>query len=398
MPSGAAVVRYDGKHGVVWRIKYTDADGKQIQETLGREPEWTEKKANAELRERLVRVQRQGYRRPTPVTFESFAVPWVDEHVARKGLKASTAEGYRTIINRHLIPALGHLRLDQVNVARVEQYVAEARGRGLQPRTVNLHLNALSVILKTAHRRGLITSNPIGSVDRPRPPRRNWTILTPAEVGRVARAFENLAQDENTPEAERAWIRQARVVFLVVLYVGLRRGEILGLRWRHVHLADPDGARLEVRETVVHGRADTPKSKRGVRTIALGPVISDELFQHRARTSYAGDDEYVFCHTEKGTPLDHKRYATTLRAALKEAGVDRAMRPFHDGRHSSISNAAAAGMSPAALMARAGHADFQTTQIYIDLAGETFRHDAELLEQRLSADPVQEIGTNSPPT
>jgi hypothetical protein len=53
------------------------------------------------------------------------------------------------------------------------------------------------------------------------------------------------------------------------------------------------------------------------------------------------------------------------------------------GGHTSITNAAAAGVAPAALMARAGHSDFKTTQGYIDLAGETFREEAELLEERL---------------
>jgi len=59
------------------------------------------------------------------------------------------------------------------------------------------------------------------------------------------------------------------------------------------------------------------------------------------------------------------------------------VRPFHDVRHSSITNAAAAGTPPAALMARAGHSDFETTQGYIDLAGETFREEADRLERRL---------------
>jgi integrase len=91
----------------------------------------------------------------------------------------------------------------------------------------------------------------------------------------------------------------------------------------------------------------------------------------------------VFCHPDKGTPIDHKRYAATLKQALAKAKVEKPMRPFHDGRHTSITNSAAAGLSPAALMARAGHSDFKTTQGYIDLAGETFRAEAELLEQRL---------------
>ena len=57
--------------------------------------------------------------------------------------------------------------------------------------------------------------------------------------------------------------------------------------------------------------------------------------------------------------------------------------PFHDGRHGHLTNAAAAGVSPAASQARAGHADMSTTQRYIDLAGIRFREEAELAEARM---------------
>ena len=90
----------------------------------------------------------------------------------------------------------------------------------------------------------------------------------------------------------------------------------------------------------------------------------------------------MFC-PKSGGPIDPARYAATLRLALARAKVDRPMRPFHDGRHTSITNAAAAGVGPAALMARAGHSDFKTTQGYIDLAGESFREEAELADDWL---------------
>ena len=386
--------RYDGKRSVVWRIKYADADGRQVQETIGAERDGApEKQAKAELRERLVRVERQRYRRPDPLTFERFATTWVVEYAAAKELKRSTADGYKAIVERHLNQALGSLKLAAVDVDALERYVARKRKAGLQPRTINRHLNVLSSLFKTAVRRGLVQVNPVGLVERPREPRRRWTILSPAEVSRIERAFSELASDCLGNQPERAWIEQARVVFLTVLLAGLRRGEVLGLRWRHVFLADPEGARLEVRETVVHGRMDSPKSEKAERTIALGPKLAEELFQHRARSAFQGDDEWVFCHPQTGGVLQHKRYAETLKLALERAKVDRAMRPFHDGRHSSITNAAAAGTSPAALMARAGHADFATTQAYIDLAGETFRAEAELLEQRLAGSSVQKSGT-----
>ena len=142
----------------------------------------------------------------------------------------------------------------------------------------------------------------------------------------------------------------------------------------------------------MRGQSDTPKSEKSERTLAVGGRLASELFDHRARTAFEGDDERVFCSLETGGPLEVKRYAATFRAALERAKVDGYMRPFHDGRHTSITNSAAAGISPAALMARAGHSDFATTQLYIDLAGETFREEADILDARLEAAFGQKSG------
>jgi hypothetical protein len=85
---GAAVIRYEGKRGVVWRIKYRDATGQQVMETVGAERDGvTEKKPEAELRERLVRVERKGYRRPQRLTFATYAETWLEEAQRRRGWK-----------------------------------------------------------------------------------------------------------------------------------------------------------------------------------------------------------------------------------------------------------------------------------------------------------------------
>jgi integrase len=383
MPSGACVIRYDGSRGVVWKLKYRDATGRQIKETLGREAEgWSRKKAQAELRGRLTDVERDGYRKPAPSTFESFSKEWLASYPSAQGLKRSTTESYSSIVRLHLGPAFGRLQLDAIDVAKVESYIGTKRKAGLAPRTVNRHLNLLHEIMRAAVRQKLVKANPVADVDRPKEARRRWTILSPVEIGRVERAFGELAAAADD-EADRAWCEQARVVFVVSVGSGLRRGELLGLRWRNVRLADPEGPTLRVAETWVRGAEDTPKSEAGERTIALGKRLSEELFGHRGHSTFDGDDERVFCNPLTGSVLDHKKYAATLRLALKRANIDRPMRPFHDGRHTSITNAAAAGTPPAALMARAGHSDFATTQLYIDLAGESFREEADRLEQRL---------------
>lgn len=271
--------------------------------------------------------------------------------------------------------------MNGIDVHKIEQYVAAKRRDGLAPRTLNRQLNLLHELLEGAIRQQLIRSNPVKSVERPREPRRRWAILSPAEVALVERSFRELI--EEAAGEERAWRERARVVFVTLLWTGLRRGELLGLRWRDVDLADPAGPILRVRSTWVRGAKDTPKSEAGERTIALGSDTADELFLHRGRSRFKGDDERVFGHPTKGSVLDHKRYAETLKLALAKAKIERPMRPFHDARHSSITNAAAAGTAPEALMARAGHSDIATTQIYVDLGGERFREEAELLERRL---------------
>src|SRR3954470_20548689 len=106
MPSGAAVIRYDGKRDTTWKIKWRDADGRQVKETLGSERDgWTRRKAEAELRARLTDVEREGRRHATALTFKVFAEEWQDSYPDAKGLKRSTRDGYRQIIQRHLVPA-----------------------------------------------------------------------------------------------------------------------------------------------------------------------------------------------------------------------------------------------------------------------------------------------------
>src|SRR5487761_2571168 len=85
-----AVWRYPGTKRVVWRIRYRDASGRRILETLGTEPEWNRTRATGELRRRQVDVERQGYVRPDVVRLSEFAHEWLRDYVPTRGLKATT--------------------------------------------------------------------------------------------------------------------------------------------------------------------------------------------------------------------------------------------------------------------------------------------------------------------
>ena len=355
MPSGSGVICYAGKRGVVWRIKYRDADGKQQMETVGAERDGiTRKHAQAELRERLVKVERGGYRRPAPTSFKSYAETWFAEGETRRRWKPGTVAQYRSVKKR-LVDKFGPMPLTAIRPRNVAEYVAEtSKTHGAA--TVARDLAVIHAIFKSAYREELVDRNPAEGAERPKTPPFRPVILEPQEVARVARAFTN---------------ELARVVFLTLVLTGLRRSELQRLRWRDVDLV---GNVLRVRDS---------KSEDGIRSVALPASLAEALWQHRRRSNFQGDDELVFCHQERGGVYRAEAFSDALRAALTAAGVEKVLRPFHDLRHTAITNDAAAGSSPIAVMTKAGHANMSTTKRYLHLAGVVFRDEADALERRL---------------
>ncbi|MCY4086969.1 MAG: N-terminal phage integrase SAM-like domain-containing protein [Actinomycetia bacterium] len=137
MPDGAAVVRYQGRHGTSWRIKFKDATGRQVMQTLGREAEgWTEQKAEREFGKRLPLVHRERWRQPDEITFETFADRFMNEYLPGRNLKPTTIAGYRSSLDNHLLPALGHLPLQDLEARPdlVDTYISEKQAKGFRPR------------------------------------------------------------------------------------------------------------------------------------------------------------------------------------------------------------------------------------------------------------------------
>lgn len=363
MPRGAAVVPYDGKRGRVWRIKYADATGKQTMETIGAERDGvTRKHAEKALRDRLVKVEQKAWRKPGTLTFADYAQTWFDEGKQRRQWKPATVTAYRRALVRLGVgfdgvrdDRLGPMRLASIRPRDVAEYVRLALA-DFSAKTVNLDLSVLHDVLKTARREELIEANPAEGVERPKVERKRWRILEPAEVQRVAQAFTD---------------ERARLAFLTLMLTGVRRFELQNLRWRDVDLI---GNTLRVRES---------KSEEGERSIALSPTLAEALWQHRRQSRYQGDDEFVFAQPERGGKIEQEWYAGEFRKALTAAGITDYVRPFHDARHASLTNGAAAGERPLELMARAGHRSMATTNQYVHLAGVTFPDAALALESRL---------------
>jgi integrase len=375
------VWRYEGPRGVAWRIRYRDASGRRVLETLGREPEWSRSRAERELRRRLVDVEREGYRKPEKVTFAAFAERWLDEYLPGRGLKLTTTDGYRQTLRRHLLPYFGSLQLAELEhrPEMIDRYVTLKMQEGLAPKTVSNQLLVLQVMLKRAVRWRLIQRNPVLDVERPRVEQSEMNVLSEIEIARLWRAYGEL--EEETSTEERVWWRLTCTLTFVALGTAMRRGELLALRWRNVQLLE---GHVTVREALVKGRFTTPKSRASRRLIELGPRTRELLAEHWQASAFQGDDELVFCHPAKGTPLDPSKLGRVyLRPALRRAGVTKPFRPFHDLRHTALTHEAAAGNPMAYVQLKAGHSQSAITERYIHSAQVLFPGAAARGEQRL---------------
>jgi integrase len=377
-----AVWRYHGKRGTVWRIRYRDATGRRILETLGKEPAWTRALAEKELRRRLVDVERDGYRKPERVTLNEFAQQWLDEYLPGRNLKLTTTDGYRQALRNHLLPALGTHTLERLErePELIDRYISRKTQEGLSAKTITNQLVLLQVMLKTAIRWRLIRHNPVTEVERPRLDQPEPQILNPAEIAALNTAYrENQARTADPDERE--WWRIAHALTFTCLGTGMRRGELLALTWTDIHLLD---SHLTVRQALVKGRLTTPKSRAGRRRIQLGPHTTRILADHFQASRYTADTDYVFHHPHKGTPIDPARLSREfLRPALHAAGVHKPFRPFHDLRHTALTHDAAAGNSLSYIQMKAGHSQASITERYIH-AAQTHHHGAaERTEARM---------------
>src|SRR5262249_49240167 len=199
----------------------------------------------------------------------------------------------------------------------VEAYVARKLADGLSPKTVRNHLSLLGRIFRVAIRWRLVTANPVEMVEPPKAEDTEPEVLTEVEIAQLIAAYRELEADAD--EAGRQWWALARRLVTVAVATGLRRGELLGLRWQDVSMLD---GRLTVRQAWVRGELTTPKSRTSRRRLDLGRRIVEVFQEQWQASSYRSDESLVFCHPELGTPLDPTKLTRCyLRAALAKATI-----------------------------------------------------------------------------
>ena len=319
----------------------------------------TKKDAEKHLSEILNQLDTGTFMKPGKTTVAEYLERWLRDY-AKPNLGPRTFEGYESIVRCHLIPALGNLPLTQLKPEHLQKYYSKKLSGGrydgkgaLKPTTVSHHHTCLHRALKMALKWGLVSRNPADAVTPPRPQR--------SEI-------HTMNEDDITRFLEAAKATPYYVLFYDALFTGMRRSELLALRWCDVDLLL---CQAHVTRTLHHLRTGeivirAPKSSKGRRMVTLSPSTVLLLQEHRdkqdAQRVMLGiplkDDDLVFSDLE-GKPLLPDTVSHVWAKLVKRTGLEGIR--FHDARHTHASLMLKQGVHPKVVQERLGHATISTT-------------------------------------
>jgi len=288
-------------------------------------------------------------------------------------VRPTTWATYKGLLDAYVIPTLGAIELQQLTPGHLSVLYREllASGRRHRPggraaKTVrNVHV-LIHRALKDAVRWGYVVRNVADAANPPKVKPAEFQVWTPAQL----RAFLSHVEGDRQ---YAAWLLAATT--------GMRRGELLGLRWVDVDL---EAARVAVRQPrVVADHAvhiSEPKTARSRRSIALDPVTVTALREHQVRQATDReavgpayeDSGLVFTHPD-GSPIHPHLFSDWFKQHVRVAGLP--MIRLHDLRHSYATAALAAGIPAKVVSERLGHATITITM-------DTYSHVLPGLDER----------------
>lgn len=298
-------------------------------------------------RDTTVEVEVGAVVEPSPVTVRQAAADLIEgaesgtiRSSSRATYKASTIRGYKRTLDRHVLPALGHMKLQDVRTRHVQELIDDLLSQGLSGSTIRNVLDPLRVIFRRAVVRELVTSSPMTKA-----------LEIPQADGcrdRVADVVESEALIAALPPEDRG-------LWAVALYAGLRRGELRALRVEDVNMTDLE-ITVERSWDDVEGET-TPKSKAGRRTVSIIDLLRGHLADHLLLVQ-RGPSELVFGRTGSDPFIPSTARSRAIRA-WEAQGLESIT--LQECRHSAATLIIHAGANAKAVQEQMGHASIQMT-------------------------------------
>ncbi|RYP88678.1 site-specific integrase [Nocardioides guangzhouensis] len=288
---------------------------------------------------------------PSKLTVAAYLEEWL-EHLAKPRVRPTTFVAYRNYVEKYLVPGLGSKPVGRLSAREVRLYLDDLRRSGTGARTIQYLHATLRAALEDAVREELIPKNVAKLVRVARPERTERQPLSVEDVRTLLTKHDG---------------HEIQPMLAVFALLGMRRSEVLGLKWEDVDLA---AGSLKVRRGLqrVNGQLVDmqTKTERSRRTVPL-PAYVLELLRLQAdqqakwRVEAEGaftETDYVFT-THVGTPIDPRNCTRVVQNACKRAGV-RVVR-LHDFRHGCVSVLLDLGVPPRTAMEIVGHTTIEMT-------------------------------------
>jgi integrase len=342
----AAVYKVKRKGSVSYGVTYYGPDGTRIRKVIG--PRWADADDYRKHVEQELREGRWELLTAKEIVFYEFAKEYLKSKQAKSTPKTYTTYFYW--IDRILVPYFGQYFLHQFTPQLIDRFIVESRKRGVSPLTVNGYLRVLSAMLNRAVEWGYKGKNVISGIKKLKAPEKEARFLTYDEAAKLLESVK--------------YTRISPIVGLG-LWAGLRKGEILNLKWR-----DIDFGKGSIRVLNRPDEGFQTKNYRN-RTVGLHPDLGKILFWWKstaaARVRFHKESRSEFVVTYKGDQIASAERA--LRSAYKKAGLS-SERPFHTLRHSFGSFLAMSGVNLYDIAKLMGHTFEQVTQLYAHLQPE----------------------------
>lgn len=307
--------------------------------------------AQKKLTELLRQRDTGSYIQPGKVTLREYLTRWLADYV-KPNLAPRSYDRYADIIAQHIAPKLGNIILTQLKADQLQGLYTRWLNSGLSARTVRYHHAVIHKALELALKAGYISHNVADAVNVPRIKRGEMLTWNEEELN----GFLEAARD--TPYYE---------LFYLTLYTGMRRSELLALRWQDIDLIY---GQVSVNRSL-HQLKDgsfvfsQPKSAKSARTIALTP--STVLLLKRYHDSQSMDcamlgiplNDAGLVFSTLGKPLRPNTVTRAWTSLAVKAGIKRIR--FHDARHTHASLMLKQGIHPKVVQERLGHSSIQMT-------------------------------------
>ncbi|SDY56923.1 site-specific integrase [Thermoactinomyces sp. DSM 45892] len=316
----------------------------------------TKREAERELNKTINEIENGTFVESNKMTLGEYLEIWLQDY-AKNAVKPTTLESYSYLIKTHIVPFLGPLSLDKLQAIHVQRFynkmLEEGRIKsegGLSSGTVRRLHGLLNTALNQAVKWRLVNLNVVTLVESPKHRKKEISPLNLEEVKRFLFYAKN----------DRYYI-----TFLLAITTGLRRGEILGLRWKDV---DMNTCTASIRKNLVlvsHTPVlQEPKTRRSVRSVTLPPIVIQALKNHKQVQDQEKTNELYQCYdlitaTCFGSPLNPLHLRKRFKKILTKANLPDIR--FHDLRHTHATLMLQQGEHPKVVSERLGHSNINIT-------------------------------------